>query len=64
MIKLDIITGEEKEFDKLINSLTQEDSEYRKKIAKDWALHADEELAVAIGKLPASRHIKITGEVI
>ena len=50
-----------KEFDKLINSLTQEDSEYRKKIAKDWALHADEELAVAIGKLPASRHIAITG---
>ena len=49
----------EKKLDKLIDKLAQEDSETRKRLVSDWALDAEEELGIAIAKLPASRHINL-----
>lgn len=44
---------------KLMDRLTAEDSEHRAKLTQRWAIDADEELAIAIAKLPASRHINM-----
>ena len=35
----------------------QEDSETRKRLVTDWALDAEEELGIAVAKLPANRHL-------
>lgn len=47
----------EKKLDKLMDRLMAEDSEHRAKITKDWALDAEEELGVAVARLPKNRHI-------
>lgn len=50
----------EKKLDKLMNNLAQEDSETRKRLVKDWALDAEEELGIATARLNAKHHIDMT----
>ncbi len=44
----------------LMDKLGQEDSITRERLVKDWALDAEEELGIAVAKLPANRHLDIT----
>lgn len=40
-----------------MDKLGKDDSETRRRLTNDWALDAEEELGIAIAKLPASRHL-------
>lgn len=44
----------------LMDKLGQEDSITRERLVKDWALDAEEELGIAVAKLPTDRHLDIT----
>ena len=44
----------------LMDKLGAEESETRNRLTQDWALDAEEELGVAIAKLPTSRHLDMT----
>lgn len=47
----------ETKLEKLMRKLDAEDSVTRQRLVQDWALDAEEELGIAIAKLPAARHI-------
>lgn len=47
----------ETKLNELMDKLGQEDSETRKRLVTDWALDAEEELGIAVAKLPANRHL-------
>lgn len=47
----------ETKLNELMDKLDAEDSEVRRRLVQDWALDAEEELGIAVAKLPASRHI-------
>lgn len=47
----------ETKLNELMDKLDAEDSEVRRRLVQDWALDAEEELGIAVAKLPASRHL-------
>lgn len=47
----------ETKLNELMDKLDAEDSEVRRRLVQDWALDAEEELGIAVAKLPAKRHI-------
>lgn len=49
----------ETKLNELIDKLSQEDNETRKRLVTRWALDAEEELGIAVAKLPANRHIDL-----
>ena len=55
MIKVDIPTGGTTTISKLVDDLSQADSESRKKLTNKWAIEAEKELAVWVAKLPANK---------
>ena len=50
----------ETKLNELMDKLDAEDSETRRRLVQDWALDAEEELGIAVAKLPAKRHIDAT----
>lgn len=47
----------ETKLNRLMDKLNQEDSVTRERLTNDWALDAEEELGIAVAKLPANRHL-------